>query len=404
MFELIYFGSGFLAGAVLIWLIMQRQQKHTQKLTEELLRRTQEEKTRELESLIGHVKDAFGSLSMEALSKTTGEFLKLANEKFSEQSKNSQQNLDSKKALIDQTLVRMKEDLNKATEQIEKIEKERKQSFGAIEQQLKNSQEQTLRLQQATNQLNTALSHSQARGQWGERMAEDVLRMAGFIEGINYLKQKSISQGTTRPDFTFLLPHNLKVNMDVKFPLNNYLSYLDAESEQDKNQFKIQFLKDVRQRVKEVTTKDYINSADNTVDYVIVFIPNEQVYAFINENDRTILDEALKNKVILSSPITLYAVLAVIRQAVDNFNLEKTAAQILSLLSEFNKQWDNFKNGMDKMGKKLDDAQREYQSLISTRTTKLERPLQKIENIRSISELALPEQKKTNDGEQETIL
>ncbi|MGD9489922.1 MAG: DNA recombination protein RmuC [Calditrichaceae bacterium] len=404
MVELIYFGSGFLAGAILIGLIMLRQQKHTQKLTEDLLRRTQEEKTREFESLLGQVKDAFGSLSMEALSKTTGEFLKLANEKFSEQSKNSQQNLDSKKALIDQTLVRMKEDLNKATEQIEKIEKERKQSFGAIEQQLKNSQEQTLRLQHATNQLNTALSHSQARGQWGERMAEDVLRMAGFIEGINYLKQKSISQGSTRPDFTFLLPHNLKVNMDVKFPLNNYLSYLDAESDQDKNQFKTQFLKDVRQRVKEVTTKDYINSADNTVDYVIVFIPNEQVYAFINENDKTILDEALKNKVILSSPITLYAVLAVIRQAVDNFNLEKTAAQILSLLSEFNKQWDNFKNGMDKMGKRLEDAQREYQSLISTRTTKLERPLQKIENIRSITELALPEGKKPGDDEQETIL
>ncbi len=404
MVELIYFGSGFLVGAVLIGLIMVRQQKHTQKLTEDLLRRSQEEKTREFESLLGQVKDAFGSLSMEALSKTTGEFLKLANEKFSEQSKNSQQNLDSKKALIDQTLVRMKEDLNKATEQIEKIEKERKQSFGAIEQQLKNSQEQTLRLQQATNQLNTALSHSQARGQWGERMAEDVLRMAGFIEGINYLKQKSISQGSTRPDFTFLLPHNLKVNMDVKFPLNNYLAYLNAESDQDKIQFKAQFLKDVRQRVKEVTTKDYINSADNTVDYVIVFIPNEQVYAFINENDKTILDEALKNKVILSSPITLYAVLAVIRQAVDNFNLEKTAAQILSLLSEFNKQWDNFKNGMDKMGKRLEDAQREYQSLISTRTTKLERPLQKIENIRSITELALPGEKKPGDDEQETIL
>ena len=59
-----------------------------------------------------------------------------------------------------------------------------------------------------------------------------------------------------------------------------------------------------------------------------MFIPNEQVYAFINEHDRLLLDDALRNRVILCSPITLYAILAVIRQAVENFNLEKTTEQI----------------------------------------------------------------------------
>ena len=199
-----------------------------------------------------------------------------------------------------------------------------------------NTAEQTGKLQETTGQLKAALASTKARGQWGERMAEDVLRLAGFIEGVNYRKQKTLETVGTRPDYTFLLPQDLTVNMDVKFPLDNYMRYLDADGETDKERHKNQFIKDVRRRIKEVTTREYINPAENTVDYVIVFIPNEQVYAFINENDSSVLDEALKHKVILCSPITLYAVLAVIRQAVDNFNLEKTAAQIMSLLGTFN--------------------------------------------------------------------
>jgi len=169
--------------------------------------------------------------------------------------------------------------------------------------------------------------------------------------------------------------------------LNNYLAYLHSENEIEKINYKQAFLKDVRNRVKEVITRGYINPADHTVDYVIVFIPNEQVYAFINETDQAIMDEALKNKVILSSPITLYAILSIIHQAVENFNLEQTASQILSLLSDFSKQWDKYKEVMERMGKRIDDAQKEFQTLMTTRSNALERPLQKIETIRSAREL-----------------
>jgi len=345
--------------------------------------------------MLERIKDSFGSLSIDALKKSTEEFLKLANSTLGEQSKLNSKQMESKKELIDQTLKNMRGDLGKVEEILQKVEKERKESYGQLAEQLKHSVDQTRRLQETTNQLNTALSHSQVRGQWGERMAEDVLRLAGFLEGVNYLKQKTVEGGAGRPDFTFLLPQDLKVNMDVKFPLDKYLSYLEAESESDKEQYKSQFMRDVRHRIKEVRGKDYINPADNTVDYVIVFIPNEQVYEFINENDRGLLDDALKNKVILSSPLTLYAILAIIRQAVDNFNLEKTAAEILNLLGEFNKQWGLFKEGMDKMGRKIDDARNEFEKLTAARTKKLEKPLQQIENIRSQHQLAIPE----NDSE-----
>jgi DNA recombination protein RmuC len=134
--------------------------------------------------------------------------------------------------------------------------------------------------------------------------------------------------------------------------------------------------------IKQVTNRSYIDTTDNTVDYVIVFIPNEQVYSFINESDPTVMDEALKQKVILCSPFTLYAVLAVIRQAVANFNLEQTASEILKLLGEFSKQWGLYKEKFDLVGKRLDDAKKEYDTLAATRTNQLEKPLRKIEDLR----------------------
>ena len=107
--------------------------------------------------------------------------------------------------------------------------------------------------------------------------------------------------------------------------------------------------------MKEVTSRDY-EAAANTVDCVLLFIPNESVYAFIQEQDRTILDDALRNKVVFCSPLTLFAVLAVIRQAVDNFRLSQTTHEILELLQAFDKQWSKFVDQMDKVGRSLKTA------------------------------------------------
>jgi DNA recombination protein RmuC len=171
--------------------------------------------------------------------------------------------------------------------------------------------------------------------------------------------------------------------MDVKFPLDNYVRFLEANSESVKAKFCDDFLKDVKARIKEVTTREYINPEQNTVDYVLLFIPNEQIYAFIHEQDSSILDDGIKNKVIFCSPITLFAVLAVIRQAVDNFALEKTSNEILSLLGAFKKQWGEFLKKMELLGKRIEDTQKEYEALTTTRRRQLERPLNKIEFLRT---------------------
>lgn len=380
MEHLVVFIIGVIFGAAIVLIINWLRRREAQAIAQELISQVESQKIQDLEILINRIKESFGSLSLVALSKNSEEFLKLAGETLSKQMQIGEKELEGKKKLIDQTLEAMKVDLQKVQDLVTQFEKDRERKFGELANQLKLTAEQTGKLQETANKLYTALASTRVRGQWGERMAEDVLRLAGFIEGINYQKQKTLE--TTRPDYTFLLPQNLKVNMDVKFPLDNYLRYLEAGEESQKEMYKTQFLKDARKRIMEVTTRDYINPEENTVDYVIVFIPNEQVYAFIIENDRSLLDEALKNKVILCSPITLYAVLAVIRQAVDNFNLEKTAAQILSLLGAFNKQWSAFLKSLEKMGKKIEEAQNEFLTLTTTRRKQLERPLREIEDLR----------------------
>ncbi len=379
---LIGFIIGFIFGILFILLIVWLRRKDAKDIAKELISQSESQKTQDLEVIIGRIKDSFGALSNEALSKNIDDFLKLANETLSKQTQMGEKDLEGKKKLIDQSLETMRGGLQNVQQLVTNFEKDREQKFGELARQLKFTAEQTGKLQETTNKLQSALASAKVRGKWGERMAEDVLRLAGFIEGINYQKQKTLESTGTRPDFTFPLPKGLKINMDVKFPLDNYLKYVEVNGEADKQRYKNQFLKDVKGRIKEVTSKDYINPQEKTVDYVILFIPNEQVYSFIHENDGALLDDALRNKVILCSPLTLYAILSVIKQAVDNFSLEEKAAEILSLFGTFNKQWSAFINSFEKMGRKIEDAQKEFNNLTSTRRNQLDRQLTKIEDLR----------------------
>lgn len=346
----------------------------------------------EMETKLG---ETFKALSLDALARNSDEFkkygeefIKLAEEKLKSQTVEGKKELEGKKGLIDQNIEAIGKTLTEVQKRIEDVGKTSGEKFSEVSMLIKKHEEVTVKLKDTTDHLRHAFASSKKRGEWGERMAEDVIRLIGMSEGINYIKQKTLEHAPGRPDYTFLLPNDLKVNMDVKFPLENYQHYLDSQSEHDRRRFKDELLKNAKTMIKQVTTRDYINPGENTVDYVLVFIPNEQVYSFINEADPTIMDEALKQKVILCSPFTLYAVLAVVRQAVENFNLERTASEILKLLAEFSKQWNAYKEKFRLMGERLDAAKKEYDLLVTTRTNMLDRPLKKIEDLRRQKDIA----------------
>jgi hypothetical protein len=195
-------------------------------------------------------------------------------------------------------------------------------------------------------------------------------------------KRHAIEGSGGIPDYTFMLPQGLQLHMDVKFPLNNYLRFLDATSDVERERCRKDFLKDVRMRLKEVTSRGYAEAAGNTVDCVLLFIPNEQVYGFIHEHDRTVLDDALRQKVVFCSPLTLFAVLAVVRQAVDNFRLSQTSHEILELLGGFQKQWEKFVEQMDKVGRAVKTVDSAFEELRGTRARQLDRQLDRIDALR----------------------
>lgn len=266
---------------------------------------------------------------------------------------------------------------------VSQLQKERAQQHGQFVEKLEASTRQQKVLSETTQHLREALASPQARGQWGERMAEDVLRTAGMREGINYRKQRMI-EGGTKPDFTFLLPDDRHLHMDVKFPVTNYLRYLEAPSEAEANALRDRFLRDVRDRVKELSGRGYA-AADTTVGYLLLFIPNESVYGFIHEHDMALLDDALGQRVVLCSPTTLFAVLAVVREAMDTFAVEAATGEILECLGAFGEQWQKFSGQIDKVDKQLETFTKSFGELSGTRRRMLERQIDRIDDVRSRS-------------------
>jgi DNA recombination protein RmuC len=297
--------------------------------------------------------------------------------------------LDGRRGLIDARLDVMTHELGRVTDLVKEFEQQRGEKLDVLTGVLRQQRDGLAELSRTTQGLREALSSPKARGQWGERMAEDVLALAGFVEGVQYRKQTAVAGGTGIPDFTFLLPRGVVLYMDVKFPLDNYLRFLEAESELDERRHRDAFLRDVRAKVKELAARGYAATGTDAVDCVLLFIPNEQLYGFIQEQDASLLEHALGHRIVMCSPMTLFAVLAVVRQAVDSFRLERTTNEILDVLGSFAKQWQAFADQMDTLGKRLDLAARAYDDLSGTRRRQLERQLDRIEDLRTDQAISL---------------
>ncbi len=328
---------------------------------EESQDRLEREKKR-LDEIRVSMENTFKAMAADIAQTNAKNFLEQANQQFNSLKESSEKDLDKKKGLIDKSLLGMNEKLN------------------LIHQQSTELNATTKTLNEDTARLRAILSSSQQRGQWGERMVEDILQSIGLMEHINYTRQESVTSGG-RPDFTFFLPKEKKLNMDVKFPLVHYENYLSAEDETTRAQEKNAFLKDVRSHIKTVSGREYIDPAAGTLEYVMLFIPNESIYGFINSEDHRLIDDALQNHVLLCSPLTLYAMLSLIHQAAQNFTMNERASEVMNLVAEFRKQWQKYVEQMDKLGRRIEGLTDDFQTLVTTRTRSLDRPLDKIDNM-----------------------
>jgi DNA recombination protein RmuC len=307
--------------------------------------------------------------------------LAVAGDRLGQHAQAGARELELHRRAIGEQLGAMDAELRSVSTLVANLQRDRAEQHGALVRGLDETMRATSRLAETAQSLRQALASPKARGQWGERMADDVLRLAGMCEGVNYVKQKAIAGGRI-PDFTFLLPQGLSLHMDVKFPADNYLRYLEAATDAERVTCRDAFLRDVRTRVKELAGRGYAD-APTTVGYQLLFIPNESVYSFIAEHQPQLGELALRQRVILCSPFTLFAVLGVVRQAVDNFLLERTTDEILAAMTGFTRQWERFSEQVDVVGKRLASAQSAYDDLAGTRRRQLQRQLDEIEQIRT---------------------
>ena len=305
------------------------------------------------------------------------ESIRLASDRVAEA---SSEQLGKRAEAIDTSLRTVQDALHTRLQQMDveiaKLRELNVEKFGNVDKAVSE-------LAKRTGDLSNVLSSSQARGQWGERMAEDLLRTAGLIEGINYEKQDTI-EGGGRPDYTFLLPPDRVLYMDVKFPLDSFTRYVEAVEPTAKAQLRTDFIKAVRDRVRELEKRDYaVATTRHSLDYVLLFVPNESINGFIHESDPTLIDWALERKVVLCSPLTLYAFLAVVRQATESFHTEETAAQILQMMSKFRKQWESYVKSLEKVKKSFDSMQTELDDLtVGKRFKGLNRETKKMDELR----------------------
>lgn len=328
----------------------------------------------------------------DALERLNEEARKTRDETIQLVTKAGVEHIGTKGDLINQNLSNVADQVAKKMSEIDQallsLRESTSKQYGTVEQAV-------VALTRRTDKLNDVLSSSQTRGQWGERLAEDMLRAAGFVEGVNYSKQSTIDGGG-RPDYRFDIPPDRVLFMDVKFPLDKYAEYVAADTDQHKAAAKDAFVRAVKDRVVELAKRDYVDkAADNTVDYVLMFIPNESISGFVHEADPKLLDYALDRKVVLCSPLNLYAFLAVIRQATDAFHTERTAAEIMQIVNRFQKQFDDYTKAVDKVEKTFQSLESDLASINTggTRFKMLNAQVKKIEKLRQkqgIPELAAP--------------
>jgi DNA recombination protein RmuC len=293
----------------------------------------------------------------------------------------SREALAAERNLIESQFGNVRSELDKVTALVREFESGRGAKIEELSGALAAQRAGIAELANTAAGLREALASSKTRGQWGERMAEDVLRLAGFVEGVQYRKQKAVAEGTGIPDFTFLLPQDAILYMDVKFPLDNYVRFVNAESELEQARYRDDFVKDVKGKVKDLVQRQYPRGSESSLDCVLLFIPNEQLYAFVQEHAGPLVDDALRERIVMCSPMTLFAVLAVVRQAVESFRTQRTASEILDVLGTFRKQWDAFSTKMDALGRNLTTTTRAFDELAGARTRQLERQLDRIDDL-----------------------
>ena len=308
-----------------------------------------------------------------ALKEANETLINMANEKLGAEANKTRIDFENKRDEIGRLVKVIQEDLKESKKELEVSDKERINSFSALKNSLDEYKKITEQLSVSTENLKKVLSNNQLRGQFGEQVADDLLKMAGFVVGETYTRQES--DNGSRPDFTVYLPDKTKINVDAKFPYASLQRMTETDDTDAKNRYMKQFETDIKEKIKQVTSREYISPEEKTVDFVILFIPNEMIFSFIYDKMPSIWQDAMSKKVVLAGPFSFTAILRMVKQAYENFRVQENIFKIVGHVQAVEKEFDKFSEEIDKVGVRIDQLQKQYTDVNITRVNQMRRKM-----------------------------
>tara|TARA_Y100000766_G_C18901278_1_gene603519 strand:- start:1219 stop:2469 length:1251 start_codon:yes stop_codon:yes gene_type:complete len=353
-----------------------------------------DEKLKLLEEARDNLKDSFKALSADALSKNNESFIKLAEENLKKYQQSAKDDLEKRQQAINKTVEPVSQTLKTFSERVNKIEERRIESEGGIKKELEKLSEMHLRLDQSTSSLVKALRAPQVRGQWGEMHLRRTVEMAGMINYCDFEEQSSVETDEgqrQRPDMLIRLPNERKVVVDSKVPIAAYLDALETDSPESQSERMQAHARHLRTHIKDLSTKAYWSQFDNAPEFVVLFIPNEAIFSAALEEDPSLIELGVENKVILATPTTLIALLKAVAYGWQQEAITREAKEIAALGREIYDRLSVVIGHFVKLGKSIDQSVGNYNKAMNSVDSRLMVTARKFESLESASTETLPE-------------
>jgi DNA recombination protein RmuC len=257
------------------------------------------------------MKDAFQSLSMDALDKSRAAFLDQAHATFGQFRESALKDFAAKETTFAQLVSPIRESLSKFEIHVHDIEQKRTEAYSGLSEQFASFKESQILLRGETEKLVTALRAPSVRGRWGEFQLRRVVEMAGMVQHCDFVEQSTIQgeDSRLRPDLIIHLPGGKTVVVDAKVPLSAYLDAKDARDENARRDLIQLHARHLRKHVGELSDKSYSDQLSSSPDFVVMYVPIESAFADAVQADPSLLDDAVEGNVIPAGPMTLLSLL-----------------------------------------------------------------------------------------------